>query len=741
MRDFGAEYESRIAPFIENKEITLPFFSTVSNSKITDARKLGASYWRQNLESPVLFSGAVQNILKETGFKAFLEIGAHSALSGPLRQIFEDAGLKSDPAYIPTLSRNKENSRAQMIFAAGLAHVHGLRISLASINGGTGTTLTNLPTYPWDHSRRYWHESRVTRDWRFRKNPHHELLGSLVMESSGIEPSWRNLLRLEEVQWLADHVLQGNIIFPGMAYAAMAGEAVLQLKGDPTIDDYSIKNLVIKSPLLLADSKTFEIITTLKPVSITDFIDGEWYSFSVVSNDGTGWTKHCQGLVMAGCRSMIEFDEVPKYSRALNPDLCFKYPHRLGFHYGPHFQRFQKVSVDPTGCNASASILNFAEEPASRYTLHPATMDHVLQLFPMALSHGIERKFPLVVPASVGYLYVGGSAAEASIHARVSDGGTGLFLGNAEMLAGGKLIMSASDVRGFPVDNQGQESGSNIPGISQIQWAPDIDLMSPEAVFPRTNVRKPRDEVTQAAKKLGILYSLETTACFSASNPEASQFLARYRWVAAEALQIGQGRDDMFKHVQTWAGLTSEARQSLIDNLSSTLDEDDKREFSKIAACMKYIYRNFRHITTGQGFLEDTDSCIETFKASLYSQLNWNHFLATIGHSNPVMRVLEIGSGSVFVTKAVLNQLRSPSGSPLFSRYVFTSHTAEVVAAAQTDMRHDIEFSLFDITRDPVEQGFDPHSFDLIIAFNVRNYQTHASAAIQLILSDPQAHG
>jgi hypothetical protein len=53
---------------------------------------------------------------------------------------------------------------------------------------------------------------------RFRKFKRHELLGSRTLESTDIEPSWRNVLRLEDVPWLADHKIVEDIVFPCAGY-------------------------------------------------------------------------------------------------------------------------------------------------------------------------------------------------------------------------------------------------------------------------------------------------------------------------------------------------------------------------------------------------------------------------------------------------------------------------------------------------------------------------------------------
>ena len=87
------------------------------------------------------------------------------------------------------------------------------------------------------------------------------------------------------------------------------------------------------------------------------------------------------------------------------------------------------------------------------------------------------------------------------------------------------------------------------------------------------------------------------------------------------------------------------------------------------------------------------------------------------------LRVLEIGAGTGGTTAYVLNQL--PTGS----RYVFTDLSPLFLERARErfGVNGMLECRLLDIERDPLAQGFDVGSFDVIIASNV----LHATADLQ----------
>lgn len=76
------------------------------------------AYWSQNLLSPVLFHQAVQNMLAfEPDVNLVVEIGPHSALAGPFRQICSD---KQHVSYLPSLLRNEDDADQLLKLAGNL---------------------------------------------------------------------------------------------------------------------------------------------------------------------------------------------------------------------------------------------------------------------------------------------------------------------------------------------------------------------------------------------------------------------------------------------------------------------------------------------------------------------------------------------------------------------------------------------------------------------------------------------
>lgn len=92
------------------------FISSVTGNAINGPLTFGPEYWLSNLVSPVKFSTAVSTLMDTKGDGLFLEVGPHSTLSGPLRQI---AAEKSRPfTYVSSQVRG-ESSIKNLMAALG----------------------------------------------------------------------------------------------------------------------------------------------------------------------------------------------------------------------------------------------------------------------------------------------------------------------------------------------------------------------------------------------------------------------------------------------------------------------------------------------------------------------------------------------------------------------------------------------------------------------------------------------
>ncbi len=176
---------------------------------------LGPKYWRQNLESPILFHQAFAEIVTQVPMDILVEVGPHGALRGPLRQLSKmmDSDIKF-PEYLTAIVRGNDNVKDVLTFAGNLFN-KGYDVNLARVNaiesrGGNqyqlGKVITDLPHYQWQYPKEtLLYENRYTREWRLRMHPRHDILGSRIPGATKTEPTWRNILSMSNVPWLTDH--------------------------------------------------------------------------------------------------------------------------------------------------------------------------------------------------------------------------------------------------------------------------------------------------------------------------------------------------------------------------------------------------------------------------------------------------------------------------------------------------------------------------------------------------------
>lgn len=228
MKKISDAYLASIAHIKPNSTVQndVLFFSSVLG-RLAEPSILDASYWVQNLTSPVLFPDALEQMCKQDGElpNLIIEVGPHAALKGPIGDTMKHLGLTSAKvAYVPTIVR-KENPVEALMNTAAAAYVRGANLDAYAINfpctgAQNHTFLTDLPRYPWQHQTRYWHETRINQRHQVRDGARNDVLGVMANYSNDMEPTWRNILRLDDLPWLREHKMQGMVVFPLCGYVS-----------------------------------------------------------------------------------------------------------------------------------------------------------------------------------------------------------------------------------------------------------------------------------------------------------------------------------------------------------------------------------------------------------------------------------------------------------------------------------------------------------------------------------------
>ncbi|KAL3465725.1 hypothetical protein BJX64DRAFT_285328 [Aspergillus heterothallicus] len=390
---------------------SVPFFSSLTGSQVSSP--VGASYWVDNLVSQVRFAPALERMTRthcdsSSEELILVEIGPHSALQGPVRQIMSAAQNSTTRwSYVPTLVRNKDSGMAALEMVGALFE-HGVPIcptidftQPSTKDNARLPVITNLPPYPWDHSEsnRYWHESRLSKDYRLREHPPHDLCGLRLVGTSTIEPVFRHILSVDELPWLQEHIIDGFALYPGSAFLCMGIEALRQVTKDRgekrEITKYYFRDVSFSKALVVPDSPgSVETLMTFRPSR------GEWEEFRItsVSNEGI-WNEHCRGYIKpefqatpAGDKD--EFDEqtilpsVPgthleflrqNCKESISSDAIYLDMRNNGIDYGETFTIIQNLQLGDHKALGYLQVSDVRRTMPSQHMqphiIHPATFD------------------------------------------------------------------------------------------------------------------------------------------------------------------------------------------------------------------------------------------------------------------------------------------------------------------------------------------------------------------------------
>ncbi|KAF2800540.1 ketoacyl-synt-domain-containing protein [Melanomma pulvis-pyrius CBS 109.77] len=486
--------------------------SSVTGWPIEASELIKAGYWVRNMESPVRFSDAVsQAIAPRNGGSGrqnpsevsdVLEIGPHSALQGPVMEILKNLNKFGEIRYDSVLNR-RANSVDTMMNALGRLYCLGYPADLLAINRLSDMrredvkVLTDLPSYPFDHSKSYWHEGQRGRDFRFRKEPRLDLLG-LPNGDRGpttLGRSWRKITRLSETPWVQDHVINDTIIYPAAGMLCMALEAVRQI-ADPekTILAYGIKDVEFLMALTLSsENEGTESQFYIRPLTnATDDEDLLTAEFKLCTLSERSWVENCRGTVQLeygdvnkAPTSMLVPGNIATCTRKIDTRIMYDNFHAMGMQYGPTFQCIDNIHVgESRDASADINVFQWLEEPQD-HIIHPVTLDCIFHPTLIALLESTEGS-RTAVPTKLRNLWLSGaginhrSLSKVQVHAQVEEQTLRTMKASLQGTdANGRALVTISSLEvTFVDDGRKDEVGRSLQHMCyNIVWKPDIDLL------------------------------------------------------------------------------------------------------------------------------------------------------------------------------------------------------------------------------------------------------------------------
>ncbi|KAI5202137.1 ketoacyl-synt-domain-containing protein [Aureobasidium subglaciale] len=547
VKDAGQYYEdffkSSFATSFPTATSEVPMYSCINGRVLSRPDQVRIGYWRENLESPVNFTHALSSLVaSQPTVNCLIEIGMHSALSGPIKQIRTALGVAPEKLrYMSSIIRHDDNIE-NLLSLAGNLWSAGYPVDMAAVNGLAEERhkhLSDLPTYQWNYEGGHlWNESRLSQGLRFRNHARHDLLGSLVMVSSGLNPTWRNKLKIINVPWLSDHRIGDDVIFPAAGYCAMAIEAVTQsaeLSG-AVVSGYTIQHLSIKTPMVIALEGEVETLFDLHLAGgSTSQGNRNTFDFNLSSASADdGWTEHAAGRIV-----LHEQNPVPRTldDHVKEADLengshgdWYKALAKIGLHYGPTFRPLIQIGTNARDNSATAQInmqtTKSLMTQESRYTIHPTTLDGCIQLAVIAACKGdVKGISKAYLPTTVDNLTIWRTPDSPQLSDRCllySHGvqrGMRSVHGSSQLFSSDHVLIAQMTISLMSLEGGFAKKGSRArEPFARLIWQPMIEEEHGTEELPSTNTDPSLMSVSKGAQ---LLLVYKTSFCSLAEAIEA----------------------------------------------------------------------------------------------------------------------------------------------------------------------------------------------------------------------------
>ena len=303
----------------------------------------------------------------------------------------------------------------------------------------------------------------------------------------------------------------------------------------------------------------------------------------------------------------------------------------------------------------------------------------------------------------------------------------GSFVGD---LVAGNSSNAFLSLKGFKASalTKTEDADENLPLISQFEWRPSADFVQiRDHLHPRTHI--PRE--WPLFEELMLLCILDHQENITLDEKTPSHLFKFFSWMK-EQIERYQSGQNIFvsRDCRLWE-LTREERRARIEEIAT---DGATSQYSAFCVAIHRLFKAADSIFTG-----DTHALHVLMKDDVLTQfyavgdeLKYASALQTIAHTNPRLRILEVGAGTGGTTAKVLKALKSAHGERLYGSYTYTDISAGFMTAAKERFAdvEGIEYAALDISQDPVGQGFQLGNYDLIIASNV----IHATPILQTSL-------
>ncbi|KAB8234976.1 type I polyketide synthase [Aspergillus alliaceus] len=777
MHEIASQYRTAMGKLDKGTEkgTFVEMVSSVTGTWVNPESLREPEYWVQNMVSPVKFSDALSTLCSKAEtpklkldrshrralqIHHLVELGPHSALQAPIKENLDNLNRQS-VVYYSLLVRGVPATDTVMTMA-GYLHAAGYSIDLGAVNKlntsgeeGLLKSLSDLPEYPFNHSKTYWHESQISRNHRLPRIGKNDLLGSPDPNWNPLEPRWRNIIRLSEMPWVRDHQINGTTIYPAAGMIVMAVEAAKQLASEGRrISGFNIRDVALHAAIPIhGQNEVVETAFSMNPVKELMSAASHWYEFRLYMNTGSSWVSNCTGSIQmtyhpekpdpvdsSHLQRELNSQQIQSYLQAsqrcsshARVQELYSHLEKCGYGYGDAFQRIAALSVDPNDYTCVTGEISNSPSTLNE-TIHPTALDALIQTALWPTTRCGAEVIPTAIPTHIRNIALSVDGLNVShgnlkVYTKVeastnSDISASITAFDDQL---GSAIITVDALRCTAVnDGVGPETNQSDNLCHQIEWKPEIRLLK-------------NNEIDQVCRKaygdpstpedfftgvdfilLARLLEALDTLTKGAQTPSKPHFKKYLEWAATQKRLLSDGR--LLFSSEPWSSRFHDAKY--IQNLEIWLSERNKQG--------KFLVSIAQNLT--KLLCEELDPLEFIFTGGLindhyYDALDCANssrritaYLEILSHANPQMKILEIGAGTGSATSIFLRTLgRGQDGakSPRYAHWDYTDISRSFFGEAAEQFAREADqmgFSTLNIEHDPEEQGFECGTYDMVVA-------------------------
>ena len=326
-------------------------------------------YWAEHVRRPVRFADGVR-AAESAGAGVFVEVGPGGGLTAAVEQSLTG----EQAASVITQAKNRPEAES-LLAALGQLFTGGVDVDWPAALGGGRRV--DLPTYAFVRQR-FWLTLGSSADVRGvgLTRAGHPLLGAVVERPDSGGVVLTGSLSVGDLPWLADHVVDGVMLFPG------AGFVELVLRAGDEVGCSVVDELTLLAPLVLSPDGGAQVQV------VVDAADGSGSRGVWVYSRGAGsdsvWVLHAQGALTTGLPEPAADLSVwpPTGASVVDVDNAYEVLARRGYEYGQAFRGLR--ALWRRGQEVFGEVTVGEGVAVGGFGIHPVVLDAALHAWGVA---------------------------------------------------------------------------------------------------------------------------------------------------------------------------------------------------------------------------------------------------------------------------------------------------------------------------------------------------------------------